>query len=180
MKGVNKQNERIRKISRVNLIFFVIKVNLTILKGRLLSLIRPVQSNIFDRKGLKSLAHQCVGLSHLNQHRFRHNFWDCMNPLCSCSLGIENTSHYLLYCHYFSPKSKIGNDKTLRGNTRSTQGNHRNTDRNIQKHQGKRWEAVRKPGKYNIKEIAVITTKICVLQKATAKWIHEIIVYRNT
>ena len=25
-----------------------------------------------------------------------------MNPLCSCSLDIENTSHYLLHCHHFS------------------------------------------------------------------------------
>ena len=25
-----------------------------------------------------------------------------MNPLCSCSLEIEDTSHYLLHCHHFS------------------------------------------------------------------------------
>ena len=25
-----------------------------------------------------------------------------MNPLCSCSLGIEYTSRYLLHCHHFS------------------------------------------------------------------------------
>ena len=25
-----------------------------------------------------------------------------MNPLCSRSLEIEDTSHYLLYCHHFS------------------------------------------------------------------------------
>ena len=25
-----------------------------------------------------------------------------MNPLCSCSLEIENTVHYLLHCHHFS------------------------------------------------------------------------------
>ena len=25
-----------------------------------------------------------------------------MNPLCSCSLQIEDKSHYLLHCHHFS------------------------------------------------------------------------------
>ena len=25
-----------------------------------------------------------------------------MNPLCSCILEIEDTSHYLLHCHHFS------------------------------------------------------------------------------
>lgn len=39
------------------------------------------------------------GFSHLNEHRFRHNFRDCLNDLC---LEMEDTSHYLLYCHYFS------------------------------------------------------------------------------
>ena len=43
-----------------------------------------------------------LGLSHLNEHRFWHNFQDCLNPLCSCSLEIEDTSHYLLHCHHFS------------------------------------------------------------------------------
>ena len=26
---------------------------------------------------------------------------DCMNLLCSCSLEIEDTSHYPLQCHHF-------------------------------------------------------------------------------
>ena len=58
--------------------------------------------NIFDLTGLKFLS--CLGLSfsHLNKHRFQHNFQDCLNPLCSCSLGTEDTSHYLLHYHHFS------------------------------------------------------------------------------
>ena len=43
-----------------------------------------------------------LSCSHLNEHKFRHNFQDCLNPLCSCSLEIEDTVHYLLYCHHFS------------------------------------------------------------------------------
>ena len=79
--------------------------SIEIFKSKLLSLIRPVQSNIyiiFDEKGLKLLTRLRLGLSHLNEHKFRHNFHDCLNPLCSCSLEIENTSHYLLHCHHFS------------------------------------------------------------------------------
>ena len=51
---------------------------------------------------MKFLTRLSLGFSHLNEHRFRHNFQDCMNPLCSCILEIENTSHYLLHCHHFS------------------------------------------------------------------------------
>ena len=70
-----------------------------------MSHIRPVQSNIysiFDEKRLKLLTRLRLGLSHLNEHKFRHNFQDCLNPLCSCSLEIKDTSHYLLHCHHFS------------------------------------------------------------------------------
>ena len=76
-----------------------------IFKTRLLSFIRPIPNNvynIFDRKGLKVLTRFRLGFSHLNEHRFRHNFQERINPLCSCSLETENTSHYLLHCHHFS------------------------------------------------------------------------------
>ena len=71
----------------------------------MLSFIRPIANNvynIFDPIGLKLLTRLCLDFSHLNEHRFRHNFQDCMNPLCSCNLDIEDTSHYLLHCHHFS------------------------------------------------------------------------------
>ena len=57
-------------------------------KNRLLSFIRPVQNNIFnafDQTGLKFLTRLRLGVSYLNEYRFRHNFQDCMNRLCSCS-----------------------------------------------------------------------------------------------
>ena len=71
----------------------------------MLSFIHPVQNNIFnifDPEGLKFLTRLRVGLSHLNAHRFHHNFQECLNPLRSCSLEIEDTIHYLLHCRYFS------------------------------------------------------------------------------
>ena len=79
--------------------------SITIFKSRLLSFIRPSQSNvynIFDPSGLKLFTRLRLGFSHLNEHKFRHNFQDCLNPLCLCSLEIENTSHYLLHCQYYS------------------------------------------------------------------------------
>ena len=79
--------------------------SISLFKCRLLSFICPFQNsiyNIFDPKGLKFLTRLRLGLSHLNAHRFWHNFQDCLNPLCSCSLEPEDTSHYLLHCHRFS------------------------------------------------------------------------------
>ena len=79
--------------------------SIEIFKSKLLSHIRPVQSNIysiFEEKGLKLLTHLRLGLIHLHEYKFCHNFQDCVNPLCSCSLEIEDTSHYLLHCHHFS------------------------------------------------------------------------------
>jgi len=79
--------------------------SISVFKNRLLSMIRPIPSNvynIFDPSGLKLLTRLRLGFSHLNEHRFRHNFKECINPLCSCSLEIEDTAHYLLHCHHFA------------------------------------------------------------------------------
>ena len=75
-----------------------------IFRNSLLKTGRPIQNSIFkihDPLGIKLLTRLRLGLSHLNEHRFRHNFQDCLNPLCSCSLEVESTVHYFLHCHYF-------------------------------------------------------------------------------
>ena len=41
-------------------------------------------------------------MSHLREHKFKHNFQDCLNPICSCGLDIESTSHFLLHCATFN------------------------------------------------------------------------------
>ena len=51
--------------------------------------------------GLKFLTRLRLGPSHLNEHKLKHNFKDCINSLCSCSLEIES-SHFFLKCHYFT------------------------------------------------------------------------------
>ena len=41
-------------------------------------------------------------MSHLREHKFKHNFQDCLNPICSCGLDIEPTSHFILHCPTFN------------------------------------------------------------------------------
>ena len=57
---------------------------------------------IYNPIGLKFLTTLNLGLIHLNEHKFKHNFKQCENPLCTCSLQIESPSHFFLHCHYFT------------------------------------------------------------------------------
>ena len=76
--------------------------SISIYKSKLLSF-HPVQTNnIFDSKGPTFRTPLRLALSHLNEHRFWHNLQNYLNRLCSCSLEIEDISHYLLHCHHFS------------------------------------------------------------------------------
>ena len=81
--------------------------------------------NIFDPKGLTFPTHLRLGLSHLNEHRFRHNFQDSLNPLSFFNLEIENSSHYLLHCHQFShlPVSLMNSVKSICDNFGSMSDN---------------------------------------------------------
>ena len=79
--------------------------SLEVFNSKLLAFIRPVQRsiyNVFNPQGLKFLSRLRLGLSHLNEHRFGHNFKDCINSLCSCSLKAENTPHFFLHCQDYS------------------------------------------------------------------------------
>ena len=53
--------------------------------------------------GLKLLTRLRLCLSHLNEHRFNHNFENCVNALCTGSLEAETTSHFFLHYHYDHP-----------------------------------------------------------------------------
>ena len=57
---------------------------------------------VHDIVGIKLLTRLRLGFSHLNDHKFRHNFKDTVNPLCSCGKDIESTIHYLLRCQHYS------------------------------------------------------------------------------
>ena len=50
-------------------------------------------------------------MSHLKEHKFRHNYQDTVNPLCFCSLEIESTSHFCLRCQNFiTPRTNLMNE----------------------------------------------------------------------
>ena len=66
-----------------------------------LAFIRPAGSNIYgiyDPFGVKLINRLRLGFSHLRKHKFRHNFADTVNSLCTCTLEIENTEHSFLHC----------------------------------------------------------------------------------
>ena len=76
-----------------------------IFRNAFLKIGRPNQCSIYrihNPVGLKLLTRLRLGLSHLNEHRFNHNFQSCINPLCSCSHAVESTTDFLLHCYHFS------------------------------------------------------------------------------
>ena len=85
-------------------------LTLSSFKHSLLRFIRPTASPIYNiqhSRGLKLLTRLRVGLSHLREHKFRHNFNDTIDPICYCRTNaIESVEHFLLQCpnhtHYRS------------------------------------------------------------------------------
>ena len=78
--------------------------SLNIFKLSLLKLAGPVANRVFDINnpyGLKLLTRLHLCLSHLCYHKFRHNFQDCINPICDCGLRTETTTCFLLHCPLF-------------------------------------------------------------------------------
>ena len=54
-----------------------------------------------DKYGMKLLTQLRVDFSNLRDHRFNHNF-NCVNPLCSCGMEDETSTHFLLCCPRYS------------------------------------------------------------------------------
>ena len=71
----------------------------------LLNVIRPSENKIFnihDQVGIKLLTRLRLGLSHLLEHKFRHNFEDTLNLLCSCSNEAKTMLHFFQQCQFFN------------------------------------------------------------------------------
>ena len=78
--------------------------SLNIFKNNMLKFIRPIANNIFgchNLKGYKYLMRLRLGLSHLNEHKFKNDFQNASNPHCTCGCNVENTCHFLLHCPNF-------------------------------------------------------------------------------
>ena len=72
-------------------------------KKKLLSIIRPTVRSIFginDPTALPYLTHLRVVLSKLNVLKFKHNFRDTINPMCSMNDGIQDTEHGTTETHH--------------------------------------------------------------------------------
>ena len=79
--------------------------SLNIFKSRLLCFVRPSESSMFTSHnpiGIKYLTRIRLGFSHLCYLKFKHGFLDAIDPLFSCSTGIENTAHYFVHRPNFS------------------------------------------------------------------------------
>ena len=61
--------------------------SISIFKSNISKFIRPKPNNVYychNPKGIKLLTRLLLGLSHLREHEFKHNFQDCHNPICLC------------------------------------------------------------------------------------------------
>ena len=77
------------------------KLNPEIRNSGSYNIFRSVTIGLTDTIGIKLITRLRLGFSHLPEHKFSHNFQDTLNPLCSCSIEAESTSHYLMCCHFF-------------------------------------------------------------------------------
>ena len=46
---------------------------------------------------IKLPHHLRAGVSHLKEHKLKHNFQDSFDPLCSCGNSVESVTHSFLY-----------------------------------------------------------------------------------
>ena len=84
--------------------------SLALFKKNILQFIRPAPNRTFNCHnpiGIKLITRLRLGLSHLRDHKFKHNFLVCLNPICCCGQVIETSVHYLLHCPIFSDERSI-------------------------------------------------------------------------
>ena len=63
--------------------------------------IGPSPKSIFDiynPYGIKLLTRLHPGLSHLNERKFKHGFYDTINLICICGGDTESINHFFLHC----------------------------------------------------------------------------------
>ena len=78
---------------------------LLLFKTKLIRLVRPEKGQIYgihNHSGVCRLTQFRLGLSPLHEHRFRRNFLDTTDPMCSSNDGIETTIHFTLLCQEYA------------------------------------------------------------------------------
>ena len=81
--------------------------NFGIFKNNILRFIRPKPNSFFNSCNLqwiRLITRLRLELSYLRELKFKYNFRNCLNPLCSCGSVIKSTSHFLLHCPIFYDK----------------------------------------------------------------------------
>ena len=52
----------------------------------------------YNSLGVRLLNRLRLDFSHFSEHKFKYNFANILNPLCSCSFKTEDAEHYFLRC----------------------------------------------------------------------------------
>ena len=90
--------------------------SLSAFRKQILKFIRPSPNstfNVHNANGIKLLTRLRVGLSHLREHKFRHNFQDSLDPFRNCGWYIETTIHFFLHCSDYSNQRKTLFEKII-------------------------------------------------------------------
>ena len=90
-----------------------------IFKKYLLNFIRSNFNNVFNINnplGLKLLTRLRNGFSYLKEYKFKHNFQDCVDHLCSCGNDIESRVHFFPHCPNFTTQRQTLLNKLKRIN----------------------------------------------------------------
>ena len=73
----------------------------TLFCSSILKFIRPSPNSFYGYQNImdiKLITRLCLGLSHLMEHKFKHNFQDTLNPHCNCRMDVESSIHFQLQC----------------------------------------------------------------------------------
>ena len=67
-----------------------------------------------NSEGVKYITRLRLAFSRLQYHKFKHLIQDTLNQLCTCSLEVETTCHFLLHCPSFGKNRRKSLEKPLK------------------------------------------------------------------
>ena len=79
-------------------------------KKSILQFIRPTPNRTFNfhsHIGIKLVTRLRLGLSHLRDHKFKHNFLDCLNPICCCAKTLKLLFITSFIAQFFQMKDQL-------------------------------------------------------------------------
>ena len=72
--------------------------------------VRPLPNSIFytcNPYGINILTRLRLGLSHLNEHKFKHNFNDIINPIFICRGDTESIKNFFFSSLYWGARQTL-------------------------------------------------------------------------